>query len=137
MTQSLHFRSSFDSPFPPEDGQNRKKKIYSGKALTIGLSEYIKSKALSPFHFKRKIQLLFSLFGLLLAGEKTWSSVEESESKFDIPYWSLAIPGQPNVKNVVPALSSFAAIGTKEYSSVKFNPYFQVWLLLWLSRLQF
>ena len=114
-----------------------KKKIYSGKALTIGLSEYIKSKALSPFPFKKKIQLLFSLFGLLLAGKKTWSSVEESESKFDIPYWSLAIPGQPNVKNVVPALSSFAAIGTKEYSSVKFNPYFHVWLLVWLPRQQF
>ena len=76
MTQSLPFWSNFDSPFWPEDGQNqKKKKIYSGKTLVIGLSKYRKSEALSPFPFTGKIQLLFSLFGLFLAGKKTWSSV--------------------------------------------------------------
>ena len=56
------------------------------------------------------MQLLFATFGLLSAGNRVWSHVQGS--KFDIPYCSLAIPRQLNVKkSLVPALSSFATIG--------------------------
>ena len=93
-----------------------------------------KAKLYLLYSLREKYNYFFPCLGYFWL-EKRRGQV--SESKFDIPYWSLAIPGQLNIRNVVPALSSFVAIGTKEYSSVKFNPYFQVWLLLWLPRLQF
>ena len=78
------------SPFPPENGQNQKK-IFSRKNLShraihiwqnqcsfsfplfgknkitsgIGLSKYVKIKALSPFPFKWKIQLLWIFWAFL------------------------------------------------------------------------
>ena len=131
MTQSLHFWSNFDSPFLPEDGPNQKKKKSIWEKLWPSVYPNIeKAKLYLLSHLREKYNYFFPCLGYL------WLEKRKSESKFDIPYWSLAIPGQFNIKNVVPALSSFPAIGTKEYSSVKFSPNFQVWLLLWLPRLQ-
>ena len=80
--------------------------------------KYVKSKALSPLPFPEKIPLLFALFGLFLAGSRTGSQVRGSESKFDISCFTHTIPGQlPVKKNVVPTLSSFAAVGYKGFSS--------------------
>ena len=58
-TQSLHFWSHFDRPFPPEDGRNWKRYAVVGKTSAICLSKYVKIKSLSPLPFPGKTQLLF------------------------------------------------------------------------------
>ena len=67
----------------------------------IGLSKYVKINALSPLSFPGKIRLLFALFGLLLAGNKTGSHVKGTGSKFDISYFTHMIPGQLPVKKIL------------------------------------
>ena len=77
-----------------------------GKTSAAGLSKYFKIKLLSPLSFPGKMQSLFTLFGLVLAGNR-----EGSQSKLDISYFTQTIPDQLPV----PVISSFAAIGHKEH----------------------
>ena len=51
---------------------------------------------LSPF--QEKFNYFLSYLGFFLAGNRAWSHVQVLESKFDIPYDSVAILGQLNVK---------------------------------------
>ena len=66
-----------------------------------------------PLHFPGKIRILFTLFGLFLAGNKAVSQFKRSQSKFDITYLTHTIPGQLPVKIFGSNTSSFAAIGRK------------------------
>ena len=54
-SQSLHFWSNFDHPFPPEDGLNRKRQAVVGKKpQALGSPNMSKSRLylLSPFQEK-------------------------------------------------------------------------------------
>ena len=63
--------------FPLKMVRIEKNKSISWKTSAIGLSKYGKIKALSPLLFTGKIQLLFVLFGLFLAGNRTFKSRNE------------------------------------------------------------
>ena len=46
--------------------EREENKYFQEKILTIGLSKYVKTKALSFLFFLGKLQLLFAVFGLFL-----------------------------------------------------------------------
>ena len=98
--------------------KSKKNKFLHGKVLTIQLLKHGKTNALSLLPIPGKIRLLLSLFGLFLAGNKAWSHIQGSKSKFDIPYlqshnsWATLYQ-----KSLLSALTSFAAIGTKRHFS--------------------
>ena len=97
-TQSLHFWSNFNSPFPPEDGSNRKNKHSLIKTSAIGLSNYFKIKDLSPLPFTGKIWFIFALFGHFWQ-ETGWGHKSKGPKlALDIPYFTYTIPGQLPVK---------------------------------------
>ena len=77
-----------------------KSKWLPRKTLAIGLSKYRNIKTLSPLAFPRKIRLLFALFWLFLAGNRPRSKVKRSEWKFEIAYFTKAVPGHVPVKKV-------------------------------------
>ena len=47
-----------------------------GKASAIGLSKYVKIKALSPLLFSGKTRLLFAILGLFLPGNRVGSQIK-------------------------------------------------------------
>ena len=67
-------------------------KNHGRKTSTVGLSKYVKMKALSPLSFPGKIRLLFPIFRLFLPGNRAGSEVKGLESKFDKTYFIHAIP---------------------------------------------
>ena len=71
---------------------------------------------LSLLLFPGKIWLLLALFGLFLAENRAESQVRGSELKFDISHFFYTIPSQLPVKKMVLTLSSFVAIGHKDFS---------------------
>ena len=66
----------------------------------IGLSKYVNGKAVSSPPFQWKIGLLFAFFERFLEKIWAWLKVRGQESKFDLPYWGLKIPGHVAVKKV-------------------------------------
>ena len=52
-----------------------------GKPSAIGLSKYVKVKALSPLLFLEKTRSLFAIFGLFLPGNRVESKIKGIESK--------------------------------------------------------
>ena len=52
-----------------------------GKPSAIGLSKYVKVKALSPLLFLEKTRPLFAIFGLFLPGNRVESKIKGIESK--------------------------------------------------------
>ena len=60
-TQSVHFWSDFDLPFPPEDDR---------KTLAIELSKYLKIKALSPLPFPGKNTISFCSISAVFCEKK-------------------------------------------------------------------
>ena len=82
------------------------------KILAIELSKYFEIKAQSSLPFPGKIWL--PIWFRLFFAKRAWSHVQRSESKYDIPYWNLAITGHlPVKKDLVPEYFSFAAINHK------------------------
>ena len=53
------------------------------KKLAIGLSKYVKIKALCPLSFLGKTQLLFAIFELFLVGNRVGSQYKGIETKFE------------------------------------------------------
>ena len=51
-----------------------------------------------PLPFLGKIRLLYALFGLFVEGSRAGRQIRESESKFDISFFTHAIPGKLTVK---------------------------------------
>ena len=51
-----------------------------------------------PLRFLGKIRLLYALFGLFVEGSRAGRQIIESESKFDISFFTHAIPGKFHVK---------------------------------------
>ena len=58
-------------------------KIEKYKQSVIGLSKYVKIKALSHLPFPEKTRPLFAISGLFLSGNKVESKIKGLESKFD------------------------------------------------------
>ena len=79
-----------------------KSKKISSKAenWAIELSNYVKTKSLSPLPFPGKIQLLFALFGIFLPGIMAESKFKGVGSKFDKYYFIHTIPGQLLVRKI-------------------------------------
>ena len=88
-------------------------------------------KTLPPFTIPAKIRLLFALFGLFLAGNRAWSQVKESKPKFDIYFFTQAIPSQLSVKKIVSSTFQFA----QSIFQKNLNSDFRVWLLLVVPRI--
>ena len=85
------------------------------------------------FHFPRKIQFVFALFGLFLVGNTVGSPNQVSKSKFDIYYQNFPIwPTQFLVFNVRKNSSTFQFCGYRWQKTFQKNvdPIFWVWLLL-------
>ena len=85
----------------------------------IGLSKYVKIKALSPLSFPGKIRLLFALFGLFFARKRARPQVGGSESKCDISYFTHTIPCQFPVKKV--GSNTFQLCGYRSQKIFKFG----------------
>ena len=126
MTQRLHFWSNFVSPFLPEDDQNqKKKKSFREKLWPSVYTKIEKAKLYLLSPLREKYKYFLSCLGYFFG----WKKDVVKRLRVRIKIWHTLLES-------CNSWTSFAAIGTKEYSSVKFNPNFQVWLLLWLPRLQ-
>ena len=84
-----------------KEAEIEKIKYCSGQNLAIGLCKHCKVKALSRLNFSGKILLPFTLFWLSLPKRGAWSQFEGSESKIDLRYCSLTIPGHVSVQKVL------------------------------------
>ena len=60
-----------------------------------------KSQNQSPLAVPGKIQLLFALFRLFLAGSRPRSKAKGSEAKFEIGYFTTTVPGHLPTKKVL------------------------------------
>ena len=132
----MHF-CNFDPPFLSEDGLNRKTIYLFQKTSAIGLSQYVKIKVLSPLSLPEKIRLLFVLFGLFLAGNRARSLFKESESKFDISYFTHTIPDQLPVEMFCASTFQFYGYKSQKTFQKDLNRHFQFWLLFLIPRLHF
>ena len=101
------------------------KKYFPGTNLTIGLSKYVKIKALSSLPF---------LFGLFLVGNRESLHVQGSELKFNIVLFTRTIPGQLNVKTFWFLNIPVCGYRWQRIFQKKFNPLFRVRLLFSVSR---
>ena len=63
-TQSLHFWSNFDHPFPPEDGRNRKREAEVRKNVRYWAIQICQNQG--SISSPGKTRLLFAIFGLFL-----------------------------------------------------------------------
>ena len=137
LTQSLHSWSNFDFLFPPEDGRNQEGEQGYGNTSDLGLSKYAKIKALSPFPFGGKIRLLYALFGLFLEGSRAGRKIRESESNFDISFFTHAIPGKLFVKKLWFQHFPVSLLPITKDTSEKFHLDFQVCMLFLVQGLHF
>ena len=96
--------------------QNRHR---SGKTLAIGLSKYSKVKALSSFSFTGKIRLLFCLIWASVTGHRVRIKI------WHILFHPLGSWAFSSKKDLVPALSSFAAIACKGHFRKNSNKIFK------------
>ena len=92
------FGPTLTSRFPLMMAEIKKGEEWCSNTSDLGLSKYAKIKALSPFTFWGKIRLLYALFGLFLEGSRTGRQIRESESNFDISFFTHAILGILPVK---------------------------------------
>ena len=91
------------------------KKVLFGRFLAphspIGLSKYVKLKALSSIPLSGKIRLIFALIGIFLAGNRAGFKSQRSRIKI----WHILFHRHDFswfiscLKKLIPALSSFAA----------------------------
>ena len=98
-TQSWHFWSNFDTSFPPEDGENNKKKYISSNVENLQSLSY-PNMSLSPLSFFGKTRFLSAVFGIFLLENRVRSKVKGKGSKFDKYYFIYTIPGQLPVTKI-------------------------------------
>ena len=109
-----------------------KNKSIPRKTSAIGLSKCGKIKALSPLPFIRKNTITFCPVWAILWQETGRDHTFKSRHEILQPRKSWATQFKKMLFQ-----HSFTAISTKGHFSVKFNPDFEVWLLLWLPCPQF
>ena len=80
--------------------KTKENKQYWGTTSPIGLSKYVKLKALSLLPFPGTIRLLFAIFRLFLIGNRAGSLVKLLKSKFNRSHFTHTIPGQFLVKKI-------------------------------------
>ena len=119
-TQSQHFRSNYETTFPPEDGQNQRNMQQCGKTSAIQLFKYVKMKSLSHLPFQGKTRLLFAICGV---------PVKVVESKFDKYYFIHTFPGQRPVKKFWFKYFPVLRLQITKDISKNFKPDFQIWLV--------
>ena len=125
------FGPTLTSCFPLRMAEIKKGEEGCGNTSDLGLSKYAKIKALSPFPFWSKIRLLYALFGLFLEGSRAGRKIRESESNFDISFFTHAIPGKLPVKKFWFQHFPVSLLPITKDTSEKFHVDFQVGCFSW------
>ena len=104
--------------FPQKMKEIKKNKQHYGKTSAIGLFKYVKIKALSLLTFLGKIWLLFHYLGYFWQETGHGHKSQGPNQNFKYPITPTRFLVNFLSKNLIPTLSSFAAIGHKWFSSL-------------------